>query len=1240
MGLKTQAPIELPPGYQLVSRLGSGGFGEVWKVQAPGGLFKAAKIIKGNLNGKEGENIAADQELRALQRIQSIRHPYLLSLERYDIIDGRLIIIMELADGNLWDRFHECRDRQLPGIPRDELLCYFSESAEVLDLINGQYDLQHLDIKPQNLFLVHRHMKVGDFGLVKDLEGMRTHVTGGVTPVYAAPETFDGIITRYCDQYSLAIVYQELLTGVRPFNGTNIKQLLLQHMQSSPNLDSLPASERPIIKRALAKKPEDRFPNCTEFVQALYQAVSSPGLGRSRSISIPKQSDSVSETHLTNKRTNCSPSPIGSTSGSTNSKTSSSGRIPVLDGNTPRSAASSGKIPIPTSNSLNNSSGFINAGDRLHQEVQIAPPELAGDGLLTPTIVIGLGGLAGEILYLLRKKLIDRYGSLEKLPHLKFTLIDSDTEITNRFQAEKSSATFSSNEMVLTPLNRPAYYYKPRRNGRTIIENWFDPQRFQNFGLGTGSQGIRALGRLSFCDHYRLISTKLQDDLQTCLLPDSLSFSDVTTGLGIRSNRPRIYIVSSLMGGTGSGMLIDTAYTIRHKLRRMGYENIIVSGLFLVPGAEGQFNQNSQGIINTYAALRELRHFSDPNRLFQADYVERDGILQDDQAPFQNCFLIPYPSPQAQDKSPGHPANLVANTGKPLIGTPQTAPSGNSTESIRTLHSGADFLFRELFTPLGKIAQAIREKSVSSSSSLDTPNSYTKSPNSPQEYSPVSAWNDLGLYPHLHAFATAAYYWPKDRIRNQLRDWLALSTLHRWLEYDSLTQAELQKYLSQQLQDLGASPEIIIQSLQKSIEISANLQPEVYFDSLVEPFVGRGWFSRSPDRQQISAVFSRIVELVGVPAGLGYQATEGIWEQSFKKEGNQIAKKLIENLMIHCKQLLEHPDYRIRGSEQALSFFEQTILQVIEQYEVLFKDFDQRAAEAYNQIDTYLNNPTIKRCTTAELIESLKRYPKCRYQNLVLRQLHRIYRHLYDSLGQSGQEIAFCRKRMEDLIKQMDTISDPPASSIDQPILSQGFQSIEEIIDDYQKMITNDDFRVLDRQIQMIIKQDYQSLLDISLTSVNLIDSLGTPLLQECDRFLQNRFQSPDITSMFLEKISRTTNREAFFRELLQQSRPKLVGGKWNEFSETLFFGVPESPVQEILQNYLKSELKIPADYIPFQQIDEIVVQREWNQLNWIDLPQLGHSIESLYKQLADHTVHSPHARTDITHWEDFPNQN
>src|SRR5207248_1855040 len=138
----------------------------------------------------------------------------------------------------------------LGGIPREELLAYMEETAEALDLMNIQYQLQHLDIKPQNIFLVHNHVKVADFGLVKDLEGSQASVTGGITPVYAAPETFDGKVSRFSDQYSFAIVYQEMLTGVRPFSGNNVRQLIMQHLSAVPDVSPLPVDDRPAIFRS------------------------------------------------------------------------------------------------------------------------------------------------------------------------------------------------------------------------------------------------------------------------------------------------------------------------------------------------------------------------------------------------------------------------------------------------------------------------------------------------------------------------------------------------------------------------------------------------------------------------------------------------------------------------------------------------------------------------------------------------------------------------------------------------------------------------------------------------------------------------------------------------------------------------------------------------------------------------------------------------------------------------------
>src|SRR5947209_12579201 len=261
------------PGYRLIEPLGSGGFGEAWKCEAPGGLFKAIKFVYGNLNSLDVEGARAEQELHALNRIKEVRHPFVLSLDRIEVVEGELVIVMELADKSLHDIYVECQTAGLVGIPRDDLLRYLRDAAEAFDHMNEKHNLQHLDIKPRNLFVVSDRVKVADFGLVKHLERQSASgLLGGVTPLYSSPETFAGKISSHSDQYSLAVVYQELLTGQRPFTGKNARQLAQQHMQEQPELRALPEPERPVVARALSKEPSKRFPNCLAFIRALYTA--------------------------------------------------------------------------------------------------------------------------------------------------------------------------------------------------------------------------------------------------------------------------------------------------------------------------------------------------------------------------------------------------------------------------------------------------------------------------------------------------------------------------------------------------------------------------------------------------------------------------------------------------------------------------------------------------------------------------------------------------------------------------------------------------------------------------------------------------------------------------------------------------------------------------------------------------------------------------------------------------------
>jgi serine/threonine protein kinase len=262
--------VVVSEGYKLLARIGAGSFGEVWRAEAPGGIFVAVKKIYRPVGSD------ADQhEKKALDHIKNLRHPFLLATHAYWIsADGYLHIAMELADRTLRDRMRECLKRGMPGIPPAELLRLMNQAAQALDYVHSQ-GLFHRDIKPDNILLKNGFAMVGDFGLVRKEATLSMGSAGAGTLPYMGPEVFLGNVCKYSDQYSLAITYVELRSGgQRPFPPpANEFQAMMAAREGAPNVNMLEPAEQPILLRALAKNPEERFPTCVEFVEALETAL-------------------------------------------------------------------------------------------------------------------------------------------------------------------------------------------------------------------------------------------------------------------------------------------------------------------------------------------------------------------------------------------------------------------------------------------------------------------------------------------------------------------------------------------------------------------------------------------------------------------------------------------------------------------------------------------------------------------------------------------------------------------------------------------------------------------------------------------------------------------------------------------------------------------------------------------------------------------------------------------------------
>ena len=303
--------VELVPGHRLDQLLGRGGYGEVWAATMPGKTRCALKIVR-NLDAIQGK-----QEFKSLDMIRDLDHDRLIRLQAYWLVayDGSvipdeqigqpgapkasgLVIATDLAQQNLLQRWQECQDQGLAGIPKEELVPYMHQSAEAIDYLNFlEPAIVHRDIKPENILLTKSHqVKVSDFGLAKLVEGTSAAIGSasvGMTLAYAAPELFRNQVTRWTDQYSLALTYYRLRVGRLPFeDGMGPIQMMQAHATGTLDFSGIAEAEQAVLRRACAVECEARFGSCVEFAETLATAV---GLSRPNNpTSAPVQSHPVS----------------------------------------------------------------------------------------------------------------------------------------------------------------------------------------------------------------------------------------------------------------------------------------------------------------------------------------------------------------------------------------------------------------------------------------------------------------------------------------------------------------------------------------------------------------------------------------------------------------------------------------------------------------------------------------------------------------------------------------------------------------------------------------------------------------------------------------------------------------------------------------------------------------------------------------------------------------------------------
>ncbi len=268
--------------YEVQRRLAVGGMGEVYLCRHR--LLErldAVKVLRPHLAADE---LFRKRFLREALSAARLRHPNVVTVYTADEAEGHLYLAMEYIDGvDLYALLR--RERLAP----QRAVRILRQAADALD---GAHRMRmvHRDVKPSNLLLTDagdsdEQIFLCDFGISKEFDTRSDLTRAGETigtPAYCAPEQLQGQdVDGATDQYSLACVAFEMLTGQLVFPRENPIAMITAHIaMAPPTLTSLradlPGALDPVFVRALAKSPKDRFATCTEFVEALAAGLAPP----------------------------------------------------------------------------------------------------------------------------------------------------------------------------------------------------------------------------------------------------------------------------------------------------------------------------------------------------------------------------------------------------------------------------------------------------------------------------------------------------------------------------------------------------------------------------------------------------------------------------------------------------------------------------------------------------------------------------------------------------------------------------------------------------------------------------------------------------------------------------------------------------------------------------------------------------------------------------------------------------
>ncbi len=462
-------------------------------------------------------------------------------------------------------------------------------------------------------------------------------------------------------------------------------------------------------------------------------------------------------------------------------------------------------------------------------------------------------------------------------------------------------------------------------------------------------------------------------------------------------------------------------------------------------------------------------------------------------------------------------------------------------------------------------------------------------------------------------------------------------------------------------QEFGSS--ILMERLNEAGRQALGRDPDDVFRGLTEPLLERHATVLNPPSkrggaavephlppEEIAEVLEQFEQLLGKPQDDGLSETPARLVVALREAADRLVHEWGQKLAELPVRLIEEPEFRLAGAEEIVRQMVASLEQALQHHEPLSKELTNRAVEAYTRLQA-LAVPSAEKAGASgvfrkvgsrgghrpmavEAVELLRSYPKSLYQSLVLRQAGNVLLTLRGHLADEMREINSCRVRLGELLRKLEEPADSAVSSaaqaaIGKHIFPTGCKDFAETATYFEDRLGPDALLVLDGRMEAMLKKQFTALVNVCLTSGNVLKNVETAMLQTAERFVAEQVGEINVAEMFRDHHPDAAQASQEIVGYFDDAAPELPAERRGNGAELCVLATPAGPAGDHFRELAATALP-DVEWHAAPGDEDIVLYRELTNLPLSDLPQLGPLGQDAYRQMSAAEHFTPHCRCDV----------